>query len=139
MNELGDYPNNNMVDNVRASRDGHQFHEAWTARRALELLLPRDGLIGIAVEGLSPADQGRATKDAAEIADLSLYYGKGCRFEDCSRQEVLQFKYSIGRRDTPFVASDAKKTIKKFAETERDYSLQLIPTKRTVGRKRAVL
>lgn len=110
-----------MVEKVRASRDGHQFHEAWTARRALELLLPRDGLVGIAVEGLSPADQGRVSKDAAEIADLSLYYGKGSCFEDCDRQKVLQFKYSVAHRDAPFVASDAKKTTKKFAETERDY------------------
>jgi hypothetical protein len=35
------------VDSVRASKDGHQFHEAWVARRALGLLLLRFDLYGI--------------------------------------------------------------------------------------------
>ena len=48
------------IDSVRASREGHEFHEAWTARKALQLLLPTDNLVGIAVEGLSPADQAAA-------------------------------------------------------------------------------
>jgi hypothetical protein len=29
------------VDKVRASRDGHAYHEAWAARSALELLPPK--------------------------------------------------------------------------------------------------
>ncbi len=45
------------INKVRASRDGHEFHEAWAARKALQLVIPIDGLIGIAVEGLAPADQ----------------------------------------------------------------------------------
>ena len=32
------------IDSVRASREGHEFHEAWTARKALQLLLPLAGL-----------------------------------------------------------------------------------------------
>jgi len=28
------------IDKVRASRDGHEFHEAWTARKATQLLWP---------------------------------------------------------------------------------------------------
>lgn len=43
--------NRSGVDTVRASRDAHQFHEAWLARRALGLLRARDDLCGIAIEG----------------------------------------------------------------------------------------
>ena len=60
------------VDNVRASRDGHQFHEAWVARRALGLLLPRFDLYGIAVEGLSEEDEEGAPAAAVEIADATF-------------------------------------------------------------------
>jgi len=65
------------VDSVRASRDGHEFHEAWTARKSMQLLLPTDNLVGIAVEGLHPADQAAAASETVEIADITLYYGKG--------------------------------------------------------------
>jgi hypothetical protein len=64
------------VDTVRASRDGHEFHEAWTARKAMQLLLPYENLVGIAVEGLEPADQALAASETVEIADITLYYGK---------------------------------------------------------------
>ena len=63
------------VDKVRASRDGHEYHEIWTARRAMQLLLPSNPLQAIAVEGLSPRDQSKATSKTVEIADLTLYYG----------------------------------------------------------------
>jgi hypothetical protein len=65
------------VDTVRASRDGHQFHEAWVARHALGLLLPRLDLYGIAVEGLSEEDEEDAPAAAVEIADATFYYGNG--------------------------------------------------------------
>jgi hypothetical protein len=51
------------IDKVRASRDGHEYHEAWTARKAMQLLLPNDNLVGIAVEGLEPGDQARASPE----------------------------------------------------------------------------
>jgi hypothetical protein len=41
------------IDTVRATRDGHQFHEAWLVRHALGLSSPRDELCSIAVEELS--------------------------------------------------------------------------------------
>lgn len=68
------------VDSVRASRDGHQFHEAWVARRALGLLLPRFDLYGIAVEGLSEEDGEGAPAAAVEIADATFYYGNGTSY-----------------------------------------------------------
>src|SRR6266850_1799256 len=112
--------NRRTIDKVRASRDGHEFHEAWTARKALQLLLPRDNLVGIAVEGLSPTDSGRAEPETVEIADLVLYYGKYTDFRGADRVVILQFKYSIAGKSTPFRQSDAKKTIEKFADAFRD-------------------
>ena len=109
------------TDTVRASREGHWFHEAWTARKAMQLLLPKDGLIGIAVEGLSEKDQAHASSGAVEIADLTVYYGEDANFGDADRVETLQFKYSPKRSDKQFRASDAKKTVEKFAESYRDH------------------
>ena len=120
--ETSRMPTNAQVkDTVRASREGHYFHEAWTARKAMQLLLPTDGLVGIAVEGLSEEDQPRASAGTVEIADLTVYYGQDANFRDADRVETLQFKYSPKRADKPFRASDAKKTIEKFAGSYRDY------------------
>src|SRR5262245_26077052 len=99
------------IEKVRASRDGHEFHEAWAARKALQLLLPRDDLIGIAVEGLSPNDSAAALPQTVEIADLVLYYGSAPTFEASSRTVLVQLKYSITGAKIRFRASDARKTI----------------------------
>lgn len=84
------------VDSVRASRDGHEFHEAWVARKSLGLLLPRDALVGIAIEGFSPGD--KASKEATEIADAVLYYGRHASFKGATRVVVVQVKYSFAFR-----------------------------------------
>jgi len=105
------------VDSVRASRDGHEFHEAWVARKSLGLLLPRDSFVGIAIEGFSPGD--KATKEATEIADAVLYYGRYASFKGATRVVVVQVKYSKASANKPFRATDAKYTIAKFANTYR--------------------
>ena len=105
----------NKIDKVRASRDGHEYHEVWTARKALQLLWPDNDLTAIAVEGLSPIDQKSAPSDAMEIADIVLHH-KGTSFASSSESTVVQFKYSTASSDTPFRASNAKKTIEKFAK-----------------------
>jgi len=110
-------PKKEPVDTVRSSRDGHEYHEIWTVRRAMQLLLPDSELCGIAVEGLSPRDQKTASKEAAEIADLTLYYGNATEFAYAARTTVAQFKYSNADRDTDFRASHAKTTVEKFAKT----------------------
>ncbi len=110
-----------MVEKSRAAKDGNEFHETWAARRSLELLMPRDELVGIAVEGFSTQDGEHVSSAASEIADLVLYYGDDCSFESAKRVEVSQFKYSIANQYKPFVASDAKQTFEKFAEAERDH------------------
>ncbi len=109
-----------LIDIVGPSRDGHEFHEAWASRKAMQLLLPSDGLIGIAVEGLSEKDESRASQEAADVADLTLYYGKDAYFEVADRVEILQLKYSPKQSQKEFRASDAKKTVKKFAQSYRD-------------------
>ena len=114
------------IDTTRASRDGHEFHEAWTARKALQLFWPDSDLIGIAVEGLSPDDQSRASNTTVEIADIALYFGPYPSFERCTRKIITQFKYSIAAKDKHFRAFNAKKTIAKFAKTYSDYKKRYV-------------
>lgn len=113
--------NHLRIDKVRASRDGHEFHESWAARKALQLVMPSDDLVGIAVEGLASADQSSASAATVEIADLTLYHGSEPTFADAHSVVIVQFKYSIGSRSIPFRASDASKTISKFAAAFTDH------------------
>lgn len=110
-----------LIDSTRASRDGHEFHEAWTARKALQLLLSTDHLIGIAVEGLHPVDQAAAASETVEIADIVLYHGMKPTFEEADNTQIIQFKYSISNSNDDFRAADAKKTIAKFAAAYLDH------------------
>lgn len=107
------------VDTVRASRDGHEFHEAWIARKCLGLLLPGAELIGIAVEGFANEDQRGVSKEGNEIADAVLYFGGQANLQHARRMVVVQVKYSKAAEYKPFRAADAKKTIDKFARTYR--------------------
>lgn len=109
-----------MTDKVRASRDGHEFHEAWAARKALQMVLATDGLVGIAVEGLAPADRAGATTETVDIADVVLYYGAPS-FEQSDETVIVQVKYSRRSQLVEYRAADAKKTISKFATTFLDY------------------
>jgi hypothetical protein len=111
-----------VIDIVRASKDGHQFHEAWLARCALALLLPRDTLYAIAVEGLAEADEEDVSEATVEIADATFYFGSAASFEACARMEMAQFKYSIAACDKPLRVADARKTLVKFAAAEADFN-----------------
>ena len=51
-------------------------------------MLPLDKFVGIAIEGFSPSDQ--VSKDATEIADSVLYYGREASFEHSTRVVVVQ-------------------------------------------------
>ncbi len=109
------------VDKTRASREGHEYHEAWTARKALQLLWPDSELTAIAVEGPSPADQARASAQTVEVADITMYFGGSPNFEQAARTTFAQFKYSIANKDKDFRATNAKKTVEKFGKTYREY------------------
>lgn len=74
------------VSKVRAGREGHTYHDTWTARVALELLVPTTTLSAVAVERLSEEDSAAAT----EVADLVRYRG-GIGIAHSSRVEVVQF------------------------------------------------
>ena len=111
-------------DSTRASRDGHEFHEAWVARKCLRLLLPDDDLIGVAIEGFAGDDQDKVTREANEIADAVLYFGKRASFERARSVVVVQVKYSKAAELKPFRAADAKKTLDKFARMYRAYKRQ---------------
>lgn len=108
-------------DSTRASRDGHEFHEAWVARKSLGLLFAADGLIGISIEGFSTEDSGKVSKEANEIADAVLYYGNEASFVKAHSVVVVQVKYSKSSELQPFRASDAKQTLAKFARTFLEY------------------
>ncbi len=113
--------NEGKVDKVRASRDGHEYHEVWTARKATQLLWPDSELKAIAIEGLSPHDQSNASSDTIEIADLTYYFGDGANFESASQVVIAQFKYSVSYKDDEYRASHAKKTIEKFVDSYKSY------------------
>jgi hypothetical protein len=113
-----------VIDTIRASRDGHQFHEAWVARCALALLLSRNGLYAIAVEGLAEEDEEDVSGATVEVADATFYFGNGASFEVCSRMEIAQFKYSIAVQDNALRMADARKTLTKFAVAEADFTAQ---------------
>ena len=109
------------VSKVRASREGHTYHDTWTARVALELLVPTTNLSAIAVEGLSTEDAAIVSAAATEVADLVRYRG-GIGISYASRVEVVQFKYSIAEAAVPVRAADLRKTVLKFAKTDTDFS-----------------
>ena len=115
------------VDSTRASRDGHEYHEAWTARKALQLLQPNSDLAAIAVEGLSPTDQANAPAETVQIADITLYYGGQPTFEQASHTSIVQFKYSVSNNAEDFRARHAKKTIRKFAKTYLEHNKKYGP------------
>ncbi|WP_378945356.1 hypothetical protein [Mesorhizobium sp. ANAO-SY3R2] len=112
------------IDTVRASRAGHAFHERWAARRALQLVFPKDKLFAIAVEGLSSTETAKPGDKAEEVADLVLYYGSGDNFTASDRLETVQFKYKL--RPDEVTASFLRKTIEKFCATivgyEKDFT-----------------
>ncbi|MDD0995868.1 ATP-binding protein [Pseudomonas sp. TNT2022 ID1044] len=109
------------IDKVRASRDGHEFHEAWTARKSMQLLWPDSNLSALAIEGLSPEDQEDASGTTVEVADVTLYFGGGSTFDQADRTTFAQFKYSIADQEKGFRAANATKTVEKFADTYRDF------------------
>lgn len=107
------------IDKVRASRDGHEYHEAWAARHAMRLLLPNASLAGIAVEGLEPGDQETTSLPTVEIADLTFYYGQRVGLKRADKVCITQFKYSIRDKSKSLRASAAKETVEKFGKAYR--------------------
>ena len=78
-------------------------------------------LSGLPSKDFHPIDQAVAASETVEIADITLYYGKRATFKDADRVNIVQFKYSISKKDSVFRASDAKETIIKFAAAYLDH------------------
>jgi hypothetical protein len=108
------------TDDVRASRDGHTYHETWAARIALELLHPSTNLVAITMENFDVEDEPSMSDSATEIADLVRYRG-ATAIDSASSVEVVQFKYSVARADVGVTASEIKTTLQKFASTDSDF------------------
>lgn len=109
---------------ARASREGHEYHVAWAAKVALQLIYPNSDLIAIAIEGFNVENAEHLSDEAMDIADLVQYYG-GETFTSATKLEVLQFKYSPTRSEDGLTASDLQKTLSKFVDTQNDIEKQI--------------
>lgn len=117
MSETDDDP---AVDVVRASRDGHEFHEAWAVRTAQELISPKTTLTALTLEGFAKGDRQDLSRETHDIADLVRYRG-GMSFDTANRVEMVQFKYSIAHALEPMTAGSMTKTLSKFAKADSDF------------------
>lgn len=104
---------------ARASREGHEYHVAWAAKVALELINPNSELSAIAIEGFDVENAGHLSDEAMDIADLVQYYC-GKTFSSVNKIEVLQFKYSPTSPGEGLTASYLQKTLTKFVATQKD-------------------
>jgi len=110
----------NVNNPARFSNDGDDFHELWTARRALRLLDPTTDLVGVSVEGVSEHEvDGKELAAGLLVVDTAEYYGS----QDIrqARQVVYcQLKHSTRDRETPWPVSGLADTLKGFAASFRE-------------------
>jgi hypothetical protein len=102
-----------------ASREGHEYHVAWAAKVALQLIHPNSALTTISIEGFNVENAKHLSDEAMDIADLVQYYG-GKTLASAIKLEVLQFKYSPTRPEEDLTASYLKKTLTKFVAAQND-------------------
>ena len=105
-----------MVDLIRPSRDGDQFHYLWAARRCLALLPPNTDLVGISIEGTSPKERpNKLTVPAGDaVIDIAEYYGNA-HPSRAQRVRYLQLKHSTRRATQAWTASGLETTLRGFA------------------------
>ena len=109
------------IDSTRASKAGHQFHEAWVTRSALKLLEPNTLLYKIAVEGPDYQVVDSNDHEKYHIVDATYYYKCSHELITNEKREYIQFKYSFANSDKNFTVSDAREIIKKFADLEKSF------------------
>ncbi|MGN6606507.1 MAG: hypothetical protein ACTHMS_05775 [Jatrophihabitans sp.] len=102
-----------MIDSVRASRDGDQFHYVWAARQCLKLLRAGSGLMAVSVEGSSPLEA--AAGEGEQVIDLAEYYGG---IDPALADHVIyrQLKHSTVHPEAEWTASGLKRTVEGFAQ-----------------------
>ena len=110
-----------MVNPVRPSRDGDQFHYLWAARRCLLLLAPKTDLVAIAVEGASPEERPSGSNGPAgdSVIDVAEYYGDT---DPCRARHItyVQLKHSTRRATQPWTLSGLAGTLEGFAARYRE-------------------
>ncbi len=79
-----------------ASREGHEYHVAWAAKVALQLIYPNADLTAIAIEGFNVENAQHLSDEAMDIADLVQYYG-GETFTQ--RQSLRYFNLNTHQHD----------------------------------------
>lgn len=101
---------------VRYRNDGDDFHILWSARRALRLLDPASGLVGVAIEGPSEAElkNGAGVDAGLLVIDTAEYYGPS--LQKLERIVYFQLKYSTTASTTPWPVSGLEATLKGFSE-----------------------
>ena len=111
---------------VRASRDGDQFHYVWAARRCLRLLSPKSQLKTVTIEGVSPLETPSNDDSVAgeEVIDVAEYYGSEA-VEKASHIRYIQLKHSTHNTDEPWQPSGLKKTISGFAKRYGEFQENL--------------
>lgn len=102
---------------VRPSRDGDQFHYLWAARRCLNLLSARSGLVAVSIEGPSLDEQpGVSPVEAGEeLIDIAEYFGSE-DIDQASLVRYMQLKHSTLHASEAWTASGLEKTIRGFAK-----------------------
>lgn len=101
-----------IVNPVRASRDGDQFHYYWAARRCLALLPPDTDLVAVSIEGPAIPDGGEFVEGVDSI-DVAEYYG-ATDARKATRVRYVQLKHSTLRTEQEWVASDLTDTLRNF-------------------------
>ena len=110
-----------VVNSVRPSRDGDQFHYLWAARRCLLLLSPQSDLVGVGIEGPSRDEvpPESATLAGEGLIDIAEYYG----YEQVNHARLVryvQLKHSSLRAAEPWTASGLEKTLTGFSARYKD-------------------
>lgn len=111
---------------MRASRDGHEYHEAWATRILLELLPPGTTLTAVSIEGFSKHETDDVSGEAHDIADLVRYRGSH-RAAESDKIETVQFKFSIASAAKPMRAAEMVKTVRKFVTADHDLQKLMPP------------
>lgn len=86
---------------ARGSNAGDVFHELWTVREALRLLLTEDDLRSIEVEGVRSTS---SSDNEWEGVDCALFFG-GEDLKSAARIELQQLKYSSAHPTTNWTVS----------------------------------
>ena len=113
-----------IVDTVRPSRDGDQFHYFWAARRCLALLDPTTDLVAVSIEGISETEQaqGQGSMAGDQVVDVGEYFGSAL-LSQARLVRYVQLKHSTRRPEKAWTFSELASTWKGFVARFRAVDL----------------